>query len=230
MPHAPRVPKHWNDIIEAAKKIDWTDENWLEASHKDIYSDTKKTFETPPRFTVTGEEICWKKLWGENKSLYKLATNEENIISYRVAVEGYIFGKKKRTMGFVTPDNITRYTCIYCCSLEDDIAHVIWECRVAKHVWKAIREFVNTTYKLNITIQKSELLYGNYQQPNIELKYITGSIFKKYVICSRITDEIVREAGGELEETEERLQGKILKELKKRWKIYTMKEIPTQQK
>lgn len=95
-PHLYPTPKEWKDNLMLADKLNWDDEKWQESTHKALYKSVKSTKENKPNIrSKSGKEVRWEKIFQTRFKGEKLVANEEMIINYRSALDGYIFGNKK---------------------------------------------------------------------------------------------------------------------------------------
>lgn len=206
--HKDKTPANWIKILETSRGIAWSEEEWKEATHKEMYKAIKKAKENAtPLFTKLGKKVRWKRVLQEKSFGHKTITNKEMITNYRVAREGYIFGEKRRQRNLLFDNHMKRLDldCKFCDSKEDNTHHIIIDCKYTRKI------FHNIGTALNINFHEDAIKFN---AGNNKMEWIITSIIKRTILDQKIALDIDNRKIGD-----ERLEKKIMRRIKNRLEI-----------
>lgn len=105
------------------------------------------------------------------------------IINYRSALDGYIFGNKKwsRNLRFDNCNRPLDLKCKFCNSNNDNVAHIVWDCKFTKKIIKELEIALKTKFHEDAVI---------FNENTKKIDWLLMSIMKKGIIKHKIALDI----------------------------------------
>ena len=131
-----RIPsKAWRDDLQTFRSLELPPTTWSTMSLGNIYKALAvRRAEAVTINLPSGEAIDWNRILLKSRTHGKIFTNKERILSYRIAHEGFVFGKKKTEYGLDLTKGGARaiLSCKFCGADDETSAHVFYDCRFTK--------------------------------------------------------------------------------------------------
>ena len=209
MPHKLHPRKKWKTIYDIYGNLNITPQQLEEASQRIIYQLLVEN--KGPEKAVRLDD--WRNTWLMNKKTKYIFTNSERIISYRIKMEGFLTGARKRKQNrkYNDKNQPLLMECEFCRKALETMKHIFQDCTIYKGIFNNTKRLLEKLLSKPIQIDVQQAYDNDYRGANAPQLIKSCMIMKEEIIRTRQKLDIINKYATkqDIEDTKTNIKKKI---------------------